>query len=456
MPRTSANLTALRECFSQIMGDQKDNFRSIDIPPLLARLGLEDCPEADSKRKHLSGGVSVSSDQQIVLAAQEALRVLRLNVHERDTLQELIWSDGSCPVIPARYRRDLAQSLEAHPVFIDEVGFQEALGALWRIDEGDLQPDFSFGPTLRDLIVQHFVRNEDWSVAKLFEVLGAFKCSDSRFTHFLESLASSRVRPDESSQLSFMAVVDSALAPCGVHFVATMGDDGYLDPALVYIGAGGKPAPKNLIFASSVKPDLRLSNALDNDVEVMTCADKVLIYDRPIGHAGLLWRDLQSWYEEKEGLDAGEGKRPLYRRLNASLKGSSKVQSLAFTSFYKAFPKDNVPNLPALLPEVWFHWDPQTVAQRGKDALLRSRMDFLLLLPGGIRIVIEVDGQHHYATDDGRASPKRYSDMVAADRLLRLSGYEVYRFGGYELFQSNAEEMLIQFYRALFDRYDLL
>lgn len=381
MPRTSANLTALRECFSQIMGDQKDNFRSIDIPPLLARLGLEDCPEADSKRKHLSGGVSVSSDQQIVLAAQEALRVLSLNVHERDTLQELIWSDGSCPVIPARYRRDLAQSLEVHPVFIDEVGFQEALGALWRIDEGDLQPDFSFGPTLRDLIVQHFVRNEDWSVAKLFEVLGAFKCSDSRFTHFLESLASSRVRPDESSQLSFMAVVDSALAPCGVHFVAKMGDDGYLDPALVYIGAGGKPAPKNLIFASSVKPDLRLSNALDNDVEVMTCADKVLIYDRPIGHAGLLWRDLQSWYEEK---------------------------------------------------------------------------DFLLLLPGGIRIVIEVDGQHHYATDDGRASPKRYSDMVAADRLLRLSGYEVYRFGGYELFQSNAEEMLIQFYRALFDRYDLL
>ncbi|MNI84392.1 hypothetical protein D3C73_1412940 [compost metagenome] len=77
------------------------------------------------------------------------------------------------------------------------------------------------------------------------------------------------------------------------------------------------------------------------------------------------------------------------------------------------------------------------------------------MLPGGIRIVVEVDGQHHYATNDGRASPKRYSDMVSADRLLRLSGYEVYRFGGYELGQSNAEGILIQFYRALFDRYAL-
>lgn len=129
---------------------------------------------------------------------------------------------------------------------------------------------------------------------------------------------------------------------------------------------------------------------------------------------------------------------------------------MAFTSFYKAFPKCDVPNLPALLPEVWFHWDPLTVSQRGKEALLRSRMDFLLLLPGGIRIVIEVDGQHHYATDNGRASPRRYSDMMGADRLLRLAGYEVYRFGGHELCQPDAEEVLIQFYRALFDRYALL
>ncbi|MFB7225150.1 hypothetical protein [Streptomyces sp. NPDC056227] len=29
---------------------------------------------------------------------------------------------------------------------------------------------------------------------------------------------------------------------------------------------------------------------------------------------------------------------------------------------------------PALLPEVWLHWDPKTVEERGPEALLRSRM----------------------------------------------------------------------------------
>ena len=59
-------------------------------------------------------------------------------------------------------------------------------------------------------------------------------------------------------------------------------------------------------------------------------------------------------------------------------------------------------------------------------------MDFLLLLPHGVRIVLEVDGKQHYAEGD-TASPKLYSEMVSEDRRLRLRGYEVYRFGGYEL-----------------------
>lgn len=83
-------------------------------------------------------------------------------------------------------------------------------------------------------------------------------------------------------------------------------------------------------------------------------------------------------------------------------------------------------------------------------------MDFLLLLPGGVRVVIEIDGKHHYSDPDGRSSPLLYAEMTAADRALRLVGYEVYRFGVYELQQPNAEEVLIGFYRSLFERYSLL
>ncbi len=61
-------------------------------------------------------------------------------------------------------------------------------------------------------------------------------------------------------------------------------------------------------------------------------------------------------------------------------------------------------------------------------------MDFLLLIPHGQRVVLEVDGSHHYATPDGkRPDSIRYAANMRADRELKLSGYEVFRFGATEL-----------------------
>ena len=112
-----------------------------------------------------------------------------------------------------------------------------------------------------------------------------------------------------------------------------------------------------------------------------------------------------------------------------------------------------MPNLPALLPEVWLHWDPRTVKERGPDALLRFRIDFLLLLPQGIRVVLEVDGKHHYADSDGSADVQRYADLVKADRELKIAGYEVFRFGAAELQDPTAKADVKAFVEALFKRY---
>ena len=102
-------------------------------------------------------------------------------------------------------------------------------------------------------------------------------------------------------------------------------------------------------------------------------------------------------------------------------------------------PVEFTDRLPALIPQVYLHYDPYTRRQRGDEQILaRQRMDFLLMLEHGVRVVIEIDGQLHYAVEDhnhpGRylASPQRYAEMVAEDRRLRLAGYEVHRFGGYE------------------------
>ena len=90
--------------------------------------------------------------------------------------------------------------------------------------------------------------------------------------------------------------------------------------------------------------------------------------------------------------------------------------------------------IPALVPQVYLHFDPATQLARRTagpvgSPLARQRMDFLILFSSRHRVVIEVDGKQHFAKDE-IASPCLYSNLVAEDRPLRLAGYEVYRFGG--------------------------
>jgi hypothetical protein len=45
--------------------------------------------------------------------------------------------------------------------------------------------------------------------------------------------------------------------------------------------------------------------------------------------------------------------------------------------------------------------------------------------------------------------------MVAADRYLRLAGYEVYRFGGSEFQGDNAKTLIESFFRDLFKKHGI-
>lgn len=47
--------------------------------------------------------------------------------------------------------------------------------------------------------------------------------------------------------------------------------------------------------------------------------------------------------------------------------------------------------------------------------------------------------------------------MVRDDRELRLKGYEVYRFGGYELMnEKKARPILYEFFDKLFEHYEVV
>lgn len=214
---------------------------------------------------------------------------------------------------------------------------------------------------------------------------------------------------------------------------------------------------KNLIFASTgPKPRIVLRDSINNVIEVTHNAEHCLFYDRPLDRAGLSWGALASWWRDKKGLSGisdTDVARDLYGRLSESL-GENPVERLLFKTYCERYASAEATSLPALIPQVYLHYDPLTRKERGgrSSVLPRERMDFLLLLPSGVRIVLEVDGKQHYA-EGSEASPKLYAEMVAEDRRLRLNGYEVYRFGGYELGVDGAPDMLRSFFDQLLARH---
>lgn len=103
---------------------------------------------------------------------------------------------------------------------------------------------------------------------------------------------------------------------------------------------------------------------MNNDIEIVSDAGAVLVYDRPISGNGLRWRDFQDWWADKYRFTGEEAKRTLYKRLLDSLPTSSPAQRRVFVVYAKHFGSA-VPDLPGLLPEVWLHWDPKAVKERG-------------------------------------------------------------------------------------------
>ena len=448
------DLVRLRDILRPVVVALKDAGTHDELPTICERLGLPLPGSEGNKRERMSTSFDALPNADLPRVANRILELYPPAANVRNEIQDLLWADSAGPKILKRFRRELARTLDVDNIYLDAQRFNDLLDRLWVLGDDLLAIFGDVGHSLRSEIEQHVYRNPgDWSVEHLFDRLGVFDASDRRFALFLEGLVSSDVRPDETAQRRFVKTVNEAIRECGAELRESDTKDGYPVFTLVSIHAAPKGRPKNLIFASSMKPDLRFRDAVNNDIEIVTNVDKVLVYDRPISVEGLRWCDLQSWWSEtKMIMDDDHAKKTLYHRLRDSLPKNSPPQVLLFDAFHHGFGSA-VPNLPALLPEVWLHWDPKTAKERGPNALLRFRMDFLLLLPRGVRVVIEVDGKHHYSHDDGRADGRRYATMVAADRDLKLAGYEVFRFGAADLYGDAGNKTVKGFFDAVFKHY---
>lgn len=221
---------------------------------------------------------------------------------------------------------------------------------------------------------------------------------------------------------------------------------------------------KNLIFAADgPKPQIVLPDSISNTIRIVKNEKYCLVYDRPLEDRGLSWSDLVAWWVHQHPEYANDPTRArvsLRERLRRSL-GDNGAELLVFDAYTElGF------DLPALIPQVYLHYDPYSLAELdGVGRLTRQRMDFLLLMNQRARAVIEVDGIQHYARQVDAmsphrpgsawvADPARYAPMVAEDRLLTLQGYEVFRIGGHELRDHAAgKAMLTDFFARLLSRH---
>lgn len=291
-------------------------------------------------------------------------------------------------------------------------------------------------PNLNDVIREN----------KLHEIL------DSRFFTFLEQIVHPYVRSNAEAD-PFISLINKHIQKDN-HILQVVNSISGEAVYKVVPKAGVSNTVKNLIFASnSFKPEIVLEDAISNTVKIVKNEDFCLVYDRPIKLSGLLWIDLVDWWANHQGEKASrEQAITLKNRLSSSL--ASPPEIVLFNTYFKELSVILKRNLPALIPQVYLHYDPYSLKKFGFQYLLRQRMDFLLLLKNNVRVVIEVDGIQHYS-EGNMPSPKLYAQMVAQDRELKLVGYELYRFGGYELVEQNAS-MIKGFFIKLFEKHGVL
>ncbi|WP_289137743.1 hypothetical protein [uncultured Brevibacillus sp.] len=446
-----ASINELIDAITLVLREEK----SYDLPTVCTKYGLENGDESEA---HQSRRVYVQrrlkgKDQLFLLdlakrvisdygskANSLAKLVLRLNPTGLFTISEIT-------------RRNIMDELHVRG---NIQGRHDLIGFLNRIWDLDSMPstDSRFNTASGD-IWQHMINNNDFDEVYLYEeYLELFIATDEVFIKFLDQVVHPLVR-QQNEQDEYIQFINRHLVNDGYKFSLADNISGFPVYKIDKVHDGVKGNVKNLIFAAvGQKPEIVISDSINNDIKIVKHEENCLVYDRNIPNTGLYWADLVTWWADMNRISEPnrDTEKQLYRRLFQTL--ASPPEKLLFKSYFRYFKELFDRNFPAIIPQVYLHYDPYTIKQRtGKPYLSRQRMDFLLLFSNKQRIVLEVDGKQHYSDDDV-SSPKKYAEMVQADRELKLNGYEVFRFGGYELMEEEAGAKVIkEFFEGLFKKH---
>lgn len=330
-------------------------------------------------------------------------------------------------------------------------------------------------------ITRHMDRFNDWPESYLLDsIIDYLNLTDEQFMFFLEQYVNPNIhhwrwneeedRREHIHNAELVEVINRYIDHDGYKLVVkdTIGDKDFYECISTRVGVQGQV--KNIIFAAKYKPEIAFDDALNNDIRITKNENQCLVYNRSIPSSGVMWNELVEWYAAENNLTDDQNPEVAFITrlcdcLDISFKanGAKSGPETWMLQAYYNLKKELGIDLPALIPQVYLYYDPQTLKQRGYKLFEHQKMDFLMILSHKDRIVIEIDGKQHYA-EGTTASPKLYSEMVRAHREMSLLGYDVYRFGGYEFMGADTDETvknkvlenIKQFFIRLFYKYGIL
>lgn len=330
-------------------------------------------------------------------------------------------------------RRRIVDFLDSLSNMEGQMKLDDFLSFIWNMTE---TADIFIGMTIGQEIMSAVKYNKTMSYKELLtNRLQVEYLPDETFVKFLECLVKPEVREGDE-QKKYVQGINGIIREDGYELYISSQKSG-----VPHYSIGKRRIVegklKNLIFAPiGQKPDITIENTISNKLRLIGDTGNCSFYNFEIGADGLQWNTLVEWWKENNKESDGNPELELYGRLRASL--DSEVEKIFFRTYYNYYRHPIKKDIPALVPQVYLHYDPRSKYQRkGQVVYSHQRMDFLMLLPEGNQIVFELDGQQHYS-QNGKASPTLYAEMVKDDRALRLKGYEVYRFGGYEFLDENS------------------
>lgn len=441
------------------------SYSALDLPSICERLQIPCNNELDpmhSKATYLKSGLNKMKDSEII------------------ELVKAIISDNDCPELLekiGRYletelfevtsvtRRKIINWLSEQTDLEGELYLDKFLNRIWDLKN---MPSISREINREEDILRHMVRNNDWTYGELLkDVLKVIYVSDCTFKRFMEELVYPDVHSEER-QKQYVTGLNSFLRIDGYSLLCSNFISGNPVYTLQKNVRGVGNEIKNIIFAGiGGKPDIVLDDSLSNTIKMIENGADCLVYNQPISAKGLTWKELVTWWGNVDEYDEKCADR-LFDRLIKSM--DSNAEKNFMWVYYECFVKRRGnPEIPALIPQVYCHYDPKSAALRNGAVYVHQRMDFLMLFSGKERVVIEIDGMQHYSNEQEMdvfenkeikkvnkniASSKKYAEMVEDDRKLKLYGYNVFRFGGYEFLPGqHPKSKIIHFFESLFKIY---